>query len=161
MTHKIHQDVYIGSILILMAGFLYYEALSFNAEASIYPKGILTLFGALGLLISINGFRKTKKKNDSNNDSNEEFTYEGEESELTFSLIKNPFAVILMVIVYVILLNLLGFYSATALLTIGMLLFMGIKKWTTYVYTTLGILVFINLVFEFQLGVNLPTGFLI
>jgi putative tricarboxylic transport membrane protein len=130
-------------------------ALDFSKQAAVYPKSIIVLMGILSIFICLNGLRKTKNR------PTDGYNYEGEESELNFAVLKYPFIVLAFVIGYIMIMDIIGFFTSTAFLTAGLLWFMGIKKWQTFVYTILGITIFIYVLFVLQLNVRLPLGILI
>ena len=155
MIAKLHQDIYIGIVLILIGGFLYVQSLDYTQESASYPRAIIILLIFLSILIIIEGLKKTKlmKEKDAN-------LFEGEESPLSIAVLKSPLFSIAYVVAYAILINLLGFFTSTILFTIAFLAFMGVRRWQTFVYTTIGINLFIYLLFVLQLKVQLPEGIL-
>lgn len=155
MVRQLHQDIYIGFVLILIGLFLFIETLDFTQDSANYPRGIIILFIFFSVLIIIEGFRKTKLMKEENVN-----LFEGEESPLNLSILKSPLFSIAFVIIYAVLIPTLGFFVSTLLFTIVFLWFMGVRKWQTYVYTAVGIDLFVYLLFVMQLNVRLPQGIL-
>ncbi|WP_339316325.1 tripartite tricarboxylate transporter TctB family protein [Oceanobacillus sp. FSL W7-1304] len=155
MVRQLHQDIYIGFVLILIGLFLFVETLDFTQDSATYPRGIIILFIFFSILIIIEGFRKTKLMKEKNVE-----LFEGEESPLHLSVLKSPLLSIAFVTIYAILIPALGFFVSTFLFSFVFLWFMGVKKWKTYVLTAVGIDLFIYLLFVMQLNVRLPQGIL-
>ncbi|WP_134700792.1 tripartite tricarboxylate transporter TctB family protein [Ammoniphilus sp. YIM 78166] len=155
MINRIHQDVVIGFIFILVSILLYMKTFDFMGEAAIYPRALIVFMIMFASLIIYSGLKKTKQLKEGH-----EVKYEGEEGPLTPSLLKSPFITLLIVGVYAGLLSVIGFFPATILFVIAFLWFMGVKKWKVYVLTSLGLNLFIYLLFVVQLNVHLPLGIL-
>ncbi len=155
MINRIHQDVVIGFIFILVSILLYMKTFDFMGEAAIYPRALIVFMIVFASLIIYSGLKKTKQLKEGH-----EVKYEGEEGPLTPSLLKSPFITLLIVGVYAGLLSVIGFFPATILFVIAFLWFMGVKKWKVYVLTSLGLNLFIYLLFVVQLNVHLPLGIL-
>jgi len=73
---------------------------------------------------------------------------------------KNPMLTFLMILAYVLLLDKIGFFVASAIFMLGFMFFMGHRRWLTMILTTVGMLGFIYLLFIYELHVTLPHGIL-
>lgn len=155
MQSKIHQDIYVGTLMILVSIFLYSKTLSLLSGAALFPRILLAIFILFSILIIIGGFKKTKLMK-----QGEEVEYEGDENPLNFGNLKSPITTLFIVICYVSLLSLIGFFPSTILFMVVFLSYMKVKQWKTYVFTIIGLNVFIYLVFVLQLNVQLPVGLL-
>lgn len=155
MSKKIHQDIYVGMVIILSSIFLWMKTLSFSGGGAAFPRALLILFAFFGVLIALAGFKKTKQLRE-----NEEVTYDGDEEALNASILKSPIAGILLFVIYGIFIKYIGFFPSTILFLPAFLWFMGAKSWKQYVYVTVGMTLFIYLFFVLQLNVPLPVGIL-
>ncbi|MCL7748842.1 tripartite tricarboxylate transporter TctB family protein [Halalkalibacter alkaliphilus] len=149
----LHQDVFIGIGMLILSLFLYIKTFEFAGEAALYPRGLLLLLTIFGILIVYGGFKKTKQLKEG-----EDVQSEGEEEKLTFSTLKSPLTILLLVMIYAGLISLIGFFPSTILFVIVFLWYVGVKKWTVYVYTVVGLNLFIYVLFVLQLNVQLPVG---
>lgn len=155
MTKKIHQDVLVGCMIIALCAIFYFKSLNLADQAAAFPRGILALFVFFAILIVINGLRKTNKMK-----KGEEVEYDGEEENLNRNMLASPLIVLGMVVAYVVLVTLIGFFLSTILFMAGFLLYREVKDWKAYVYTIVGLNLFIYLLFVVQLNVQLPQGIL-
>ncbi len=76
------------------------------------------------------------------------------------AIFKNPMLTFVMILVYVLLLDKIGFFVASAVFMLGFMWFMGYRKPLTMILTTVGMLGFIYLLFVYELHVSLPEGIL-
>ncbi|WP_028783849.1 tripartite tricarboxylate transporter TctB family protein [Thalassobacillus devorans] len=153
MSKNIHQDLYVGLIIIGVSIFLFIKTFGLIEEAAKYPQALLVIFAFFGILIAAGGIKKTKKIR-----NGEELNYDGDEALLNVKLLKSPLITLGIVIVYVLLLTYIGFFPATILFMAAYLGFMQVKSWKAYVFTIAGLNLFIYLVFVMQLNVQLPAG---
>lgn len=156
MTKNLHQDMIAGAILALVSVYLYIESYDFAAAgAALWPRIILGLLFLLALGIVFKGLQKTRRIRQGETVEGDE---EEEEERLNLRLLKSPLATLLVVIVYVALLAIIGFFPATILFLAGYLWYGGVRNWVTYVSTIVGLPLFIYLLFVIQLNVQLPSG---
>ncbi|MFD2924893.1 tripartite tricarboxylate transporter TctB family protein [Halobacillus naozhouensis] len=153
MTNKIHQDVFVGGAIVAICVVFYINSLDLADQAASYPRGVLAIFALFAVIIIINGLKKTKQER-----SGQEVEYDDEEEDLSMKLLESPLVVLGIVIVYGVLVSLIGFFPATVLFMSGFLLYRGVKDWKSYLYTVVGINLFIYLLFVMQLNVQLPRG---
>ncbi len=72
----------------------------------------------------------------------------------------NPMLTFVMILVYVLLLDKIGFFVTSAVFMLGFMWFMGYRKVLTMILTTVGMLGFLYLLFVHELHVSLPDGIL-
>jgi hypothetical protein len=121
--------------------------------SAFFPKIILTIFAFFGVLVFIQGVRKSKVYNSEN-------AKKMEEEIFSFLKIKTPMAALLIVLVYVALLKILGFFSATSLFIIAFMYFYQVRSIKKIILTLIGVNVFVYLLFVLQLNVAFPKGLL-
>lgn len=155
MSRYLHQDVIAGLVLVAICAIMYPLTYGFTGEAATWPRGILVLLAALGVLISVKGVRRAA------DDSRGEGTAgEGDEETLTPSLLKTPIALLLVVVVYAALLEIIGFFPSTILFLGGYLWYGGVRDWRVLGGVVVGLNLFVYLLFVVQLNVQLPAGLL-
>lgn len=154
MTKDLHQDVIAGSILVLVSVLMYLQTFDdFAAGSALWPRIILGLLFFLSVLIVYKGIQKTKMAR-----KGETVEGEQEEERLNLQLLKSPIGTILIVVVYVALLAIIGFFPATILFLVGYLWYGGVRSWVTYALVIVGVNLLIYVLFVWQLNVRLPQG---
>ena len=140
---KVHADVWIGSLLIILAVYFYVLAGSFrNPDAAIWPKCVLIVIALLSTLLVIRGIRLTTR---------------GADTEMIpSSLLKGPMVSILLIIAYAILMNFVGYFISTAIfLPLGMFA-LGQRNWKIMLGITIGLELFIYILFDVELKIRMP-----
>ena len=66
-----------------------------------------------------------------------------------------------LIVVYILLIDVLGFFVSTTIFMVGYMLFLKMRKPLTLMLVTLGVDVFVYFLFVMQLKLNLPSGLLI
>lgn len=155
MSRYLHQDVIVGFVLVAICAILYPLTYGFTGEAATWPRGILLLLAALGILISVKGARRVTGQRE-----RQKSVDTGEEEKLTPSLLKTPMAVLLAVVVYAGLLEIVGFFPSTVLFLGGYLWCGGVRDWRVLGGVVIGLNLFVYLLFVVQLNVQLPAGLL-
>jgi putative tricarboxylic transport membrane protein len=153
VNRKVHHDVYVGIVILLASIVLYIKTFEFIGEAAIFPRALLVLFLIFSIFLVYKGLKKTKQMREGL-----EIKYDGEEEELSFSILASPIFTLLMVALYVGLIGILGFFPTTILFIIAFLWYMGVKNWKVYIFTLFGLNLFIYILFVLQLNVQLPLG---
>lgn len=152
---NVHQDIYIGLILIFLAGGLFVKNTSIKGEASLFPLILIILLVLFALFIIKDGYKKTK-----NIRNGKEEKFEGEEERLNFELLKSPLGTFGIVSLYILLVTFIGFFPATFIFLVSFLIYMGVKGLMKNVYVISGFMLFVYVVFVLQLNVRLPSGLL-
>ena len=141
------QDLVIGLVVLGVGIFGIVNALSMPEGTKPYTLVVTIIFTALGALLTGRSiyYRKTPS-----HDSNVVHAKE----------MLNPMVAFLMVLAYVLLLNVVGFFVTSALFMFIMMAWMGYKKIWVMLLTIALMLGFIYTLFVWQLHVMLPSGFL-
>jgi hypothetical protein len=149
--NRLNQDFFVGAALAILSVSLLVMTLDFNPGTTAYPRIVLGTLLLMSIAICI--------KSVINTENNDERT--PDESILSIKIVKYPFIVFGVIVIYVLSIMYIGFFVSTGLMTIFMLYFMKIRKVRTYIFTVVGIILFVHLLFGVQLNVNLPSGILI
>ncbi|SCZ79511.1 tripartite tricarboxylate transporter TctB family protein [Acidaminobacter hydrogenoformans] len=129
----IDRDVLIGLCATIIGLFMYNEADKLNAQASIFPKVILGIFIILSVLLLFQGIRKSIKNK----------YVQSSNTKMSISDLKIPFIMFLFILLYVILLDKLGFYISTAIFIPIVMLFYKDNNMIKIITTTFGTILFI------------------
>ncbi len=143
-------DIYLIGIMYAILGAFLYMTLQLKVEARIYPLFVMGILFILVTMYSIKcGIAYSKTKEITN-----DFTKIFADFEP-----KQFFGIIAFSVLFIVLINIVGFYSSTVLYLVTVLLFLKVPKVhigiTTVVFTLL-----MYGVFTMFLRVPLPTGFL-
>ena len=125
-------------------------SLDLKPEAQTYPRFIMAVLVALTTLYVIQMIFAARRYG----------VTSGVEEIFAGFLPKQFFCILAMIIVYLILMYLVGFYISTVLLMVGCLLFLQVPKWQIAA-STLVIIGMIYGTFTLFLGVKLPIGLLL
>lgn len=156
MTRRLHHDTPVGLMIIIFSTIFFTQTFNMTADAAKFPQGILMIFALFGVSVLVNGIKKTSKISKGDEDQYPE----GEEERLQWTVLKSPMITFVIVTIYIWLINIIGFFTATTLFTLLLMWYMGAKGWMTYVFTAVGFNLFIYLLFVVQLNVQLPSGIL-
>lgn len=140
---KLHMDVYTGGILAFIGLYFFIEASKFTEQASTFPKIVLGTFIMLSLMLVVEGLVKSKKLN-------------MHSDAIKFEEIKIPLVIFTFITLYVIALNLIGFYISTLIFIPSIMLFYKQRKKIIIACSTIGVVLFIHLLFVVQLKLMLP-----
>ena len=143
---KINNDVFIGAALTIFAIFFLRETAAMHQGAAIFPRLILTTFLILSVLITALGVRKTLNP----------ALAKSADFAINIPTVKMPIFAFAIIALYVVLLNLLGFFIATTIFTPLFMIFYGARKISTIVLTTAGINLFVWGLFVQILNVWIP-----
>lgn len=142
---KFHQDIIMGLGIIGISAFIFFTSLQWSNGAELLPMGASVLFFFFGILIILKGLRRGEE-------------YEGDEERINLNLIKSPLALLFILIIFVFLLEILGFFISSSLFLIASLAFLRVRKIISYVYIVIGLNVFVYLIFVKLLHIRLPTS---
>ena len=143
---------YSGTIIIALGAFLY--AGTFPSDAAYFPKLIsafIILFSAVLLLRAIIKHRKISKEATEEDDAKK--TSQKNSSVLPW----RPALVSLLLIVYCLVFETVGFIIPTILLIGGIIFLFGSRKWVNIVLVSVITTVSLYVVFRFLLNVNFPS----
>lgn len=140
---QVHADVWIGSLLIVLAVIFYVLAGGFlNPEAAIWPRGVLVIIALLSAMLVVHGMKLTASHADP--------------ETIPFAALKGPMASIVLIIAYAILMNFAGYFISTAIfLPIGMFA-LGQRNWKAILGVTAGLELFVYVLFVVELKLRMP-----
>ena len=146
------KDAYLAIFIILLSIVIYLGSLSYPNDSAYFPRFIIMLLGALGVVLLV---KEIRQKTESTTKKNESKT----------SVIQNQavFKVSLMIfasIIYLLIMIRVGFFCTTVVYLPVMIWLMGVKKPLTIFSSTGIVLFFIFLIFRAFLKVPFPEGLL-
>lgn len=145
---KIHQDVPISILLLAVGGYLYHLTTKMLPGAALFPQISLIVFMILMFLVLIGGLRKSVAASKSE---------DGEDIRLLkWEQNKMPYALFGITVVYVIMMNKIGFFPATTVFIPLTMLFFNNRNWKLISAMTAGTLLFVYLLFVLFLKATLP-----
>ena len=139
------QDLVIGLAVIALGVFFWTYTPDFSDVSKRFCRFVLLLFLALGLILCVVSVLNAKKPAG---------------KEVTVKEFKNPMIMFIFLVVYVVLMNVLGFFTASVLFMPGVMIYMGYRKPVTMICVTAGMLGFVYVLFVAWLKVRLPSGIL-
>lgn len=139
------QDLVIGIITVALGVFLWIQTVVEKMEPqsesfSRFVLGIFILLGVILIVISLINAKKPAGK------------------EVTLKEFVNPMIMFAIIVVYVLMLNVLGFFPATLLFMPAAMIYMGYKRPIPMICVTIGMNLFIWVLFVYSLKVRLPRG---
>jgi len=146
------KDSYLAIVIILFSIVVYLGSLSYPHESAYFPRFIIILLGVLGGVLFVREFlKKSGPAIDKKNRST--------------SIFQNQafFKVSLMIfssVIYLLIMNWVGFFSITIVYLPVMIRLMGVKKPSTIFISTGIVLSLIFLIFRAFLKVPFPEGLL-
>lgn len=147
MKKRWHQDITISIIVyVFVAAMFYFGRTIRSNDAKLYPFMILGLMAILNTILLITSIIKTRKM------TTEELS---EANTIKWETIRFPMLVFLCIMAYVVIFDLLGYFIATPLMMIGIMLLLGVRNWKVLVFVPLGLLVCIYVLFVWQLHIPL------
>jgi len=150
LMRNIHLDTFIGLLMLVVSGYFYSLTQEMPPEPAEFPKIVLIILMIFSLVIMSKGILlsiRAKKK--------------GLIVEQYFDKIRGPMVVYFALCIYVVLIELLGFFASTTIASAFFMLLFGMKSYTKLFLVLIGINVFIYLLFVWQLKIVLPSGVLI
>ncbi len=155
MKKHLHYDVYVGAFLIVLSTALFPMTFKFPDTAGIFPQFILVVLFILGAYTLFYGMSETKAERKK--------IEAGEQIESLFSWKSNklPLLGYALIVIYILLIDVLGFFTSTTIFMIGYMLFLNMRKPLTLVLVTIGVDCFVYVLFVMQLKLNLPSGLFI
>ncbi len=109
---KLHQDVYVGLVTIILSAWgCLYGMSTIKGEAGVVPIALSIVMLAFSIYILVDGIIKTG--------NNAECNY-----TMAWSKTRISFAALLGVVIYIALFYILGYFTATFLFLVGMMLFL-------------------------------------
>ncbi len=140
------QNILTGAVIIVIAVAAFVLALPMPQQAAVFPKIVAAVLGILGaLLVLTTAVRMAKGE-------------AIDEQALDPRILIRPLIFFAMIILYVVLIRVIGFYVTTAAALVVYMYVMGIHHPKTLAITTVSVMVLIYLVFTMALKVRLPKG---
>ena len=141
---EIHNDVFVGSSTFLAGAVLFCFSLKMPSVPRRFSLIVTGMFCIMSVALIITGIMEMRKP--------------GYMKEKLYSLqqTKYSYCIFVMTLLYVIMLKLISFFPATIIYIPILMLFMRVKSWIAILLTTIGINVFVWLLFVVQLKVSLP-----
>lgn len=136
---KLNQDRVAGAVLLLVCTGLFYEGWSYPPESRLFPLGLL-IFLIIGAIILI--VRPPRTSGGEGGDP------------------KRVLQTTLLCLAYMVLVEFVGYFVATALFVAVFMAMMGIRKPFVYVAAIAGINIGLYLLFVWKLKVPVPIGIL-
>lgn len=144
MKTKIHSDVFVGIVLEALCLFFFLYGRKLPDAAKAFPNILLLLIALLSLSIIISGVKKSRS------------IRSGEKiKDIESEQIKAPLIVFAVSVAYYFLFRYMGYFIATPVMLIGLMLYFGVRNWKPLVLIPIGYLAFTYLLFVWQLGVRL------
>ena len=144
MKKKIHSDVFVGIFLEVLCAFFFLYGRKLPKEAKTFPNIVLFLIAALSIFVIIGGIKKTKQMNGG-----------VVIKDISWEQIRYPVLTLAISVVYYFLFRYVGYFIATPILLVSLMLIFGVRNWKPLVFIPVGYLVFTYILFVWQLGVRL------
>ena len=139
------QDLVIGVIALAAGIALFIGTKDFPGTTQLFSRIVLLILIIIGAVLIATSLINAKKP--------------GPE-EVDFKSFKNPLICFVLIVVYVVMIDKIGFFVSSAVCLPALMLFMGQKKPIPMIATTAGALLFIYVLFVTQLGLRMPQGLL-
>ena len=139
------QDLVIGIVALAIGVAMFLGTKEFPPITQLYCRIVLIILITIGAAMILTSLINAKKPGP-------------EEVHLKEWI--NPMIIFLIVLVYVFMIDKIGFFVSSAIVMPGIMLFMGYKKPLPMILTTVGMLGFIYILFVTQLKLRMPQGLL-
>ena len=150
------KDLYLGGFLILLSVLCYIESLSYPYESAYFPRFIIMLLAILGVATVVKEIIKHKKSSDIKQSETP-----SRDEKIAFWMIPRVRKVALMIfssLVYMVVMNYVGFFVTTSVYLPIMMRFLGIRKLKTLFLSTFVVVFVIYMLFVAFLNVPFPEG---
>jgi uncharacterized protein with PQ loop repeat len=149
MKKQIHHDVYIGLVMLFVSLVALIKALPMPENAAQFPELMIVILIAFSLWITYQGIKKTQLINSGK---------AKKDDTISFEKTKMPLISFVIVVIYTMLIEVLGFFASTTLFVAAFMYFYKIKDLKKIIITLVGLNAFIYFLFVIQLNVPLPKG---
>lgn len=157
MKKRIHHDVWIGLVLIGFTFTFFFLTSNFPAQSAIFPRFFLIGLLFFSIMIVVAGVKKTARLGVGENDKSE---LDEKETPIRPQELKLPMIGLGIILAYIVAIDTLGFFVSTTLFLVGFMLFLRIRNYLAIGLTTLGVDLFIYVLFVRQLKLTMPAGIL-
>ena len=138
---KLHQDVFVGLVMILFSVWAIIYGVQIGGEPSIVPVALAAIMLVFGAYVLADGIRKTNKDGT--------ITY-----SLSWSKIDVSIIAYLAVVAYVVVFYILGYFTATFLFLSAMMWFLKVGSWKKILLISAITVVCLYLLFVVLFSVN-------
>ena len=144
---RIHADSWLGLILMAFAGFFLNETAKLPvAGAAQFPRVVLILFFIMAAILFTGGIVRTVKKSGKG------------DVEINWNVAGKAHIMYALIVAYIAMIMIIGFSPATVIICPAIMVFFGIRRVRVLLLCTVGLTLFIYLLFVVQLRVFLPIG---
>ena len=137
------QDLVISLCVIALGVFMWVQTADFTDESKQFSRFVLLLFLLMGVILLVITLINAKKPAG---------------KEVTLKEFKNPMLMFVIICVYVAMMITIGFFPATLIFMPVSMLFMGYRRPLPIICTTVGMNLFVWVLFVYSLKVRLPEG---
>lgn len=142
MKKQIHQDVYIGFAALAVCLAIFMLTASLPSDAAMMPRLLAGLMAVLACAIVYQGLAKSR------------LPAEQQKKLITWDGLKVPLITWGLVLLYVVLFNLVGYFVATGVMIIVLMRYMKQTSWKLIIGIDVAYLLFIYFVFVRMLNVS-------
>ncbi|MBR0095006.1 MAG: tripartite tricarboxylate transporter TctB family protein [Synergistaceae bacterium] len=144
---KRHQDIAIGIVILIFCAFFIYLSLQLDRGSAMMPLILLGLMAFLGVIIILDGFKKTRKATED----------KPVEPFLTLQNMKVPFTMFFFICLYILMFFLVGYYIATAVFLFASMCYLKQRSWLIIVAVSACFLAFTYFFLVKQLNVSIDA----
>lgn len=137
------QDLVISLCVIALGVFMWVQTADFTDESKQFSRFVLLLFLLMGVILLVITLINAKKPAG---------------KEVTLKEFKNPMLMFVIICAYVAMMITIGFFPATLIFMPVSMLFMGYRRPLPIICTTIGMNLFVWVLFVYSLKVRLPEG---
>lgn len=139
------QDLVIGIAVVALGVFMWVQTMvnRFEDQSKQFSRFVLALFILLGVILIVISLINAKKPAG---------------KEVTLKEFKNPMIMFAIIVCYAFLMTVIGFFPATVLFMPLAMIYMGYKRPLPVICVTIGMNLFIWILFVYSLKVRLPRG---
>lgn len=150
MNRKYHRQNIAAGLVVMAVGIAAFAfSIGMPGHAPVFPRIASTLLFVLGVILAVISGMELNKQEEMKRYPVELFSF------------VNPLYSLILMVAYVVCIDILGFYTATAAMQIGYMYHLGIKSVKTMAIVTTVVCLVVFFVFSIQLEVPLPKGILI
>jgi len=142
---KIHSDIYISVVMLIFSMSLLSMAFGMPDGPSRFPKIILFFLMIFSVYIFFTGIKKTRTQSDPGK---------------KFLNFKYPITTFLIILIYILLIDFLGFFSSTTIFVAAFMFYYNVRKYHVVFMCLVGVNFFVYSLFVWQLNIQLPSGIL-
>lgn len=146
MKKHLHQDIIFSLIVYAFCIAMFIVGWTIKGDGRIYPFIVLSLMCVLNTVLLITTAVKARKMTAEELQNANTITWR----DIRFSLL-----VFIIILAYVIIIDLFGYFVATPLMMIGLMMLYGVRNWKILVFVPVVLMVLIYILFVRQLHIPL------